>query len=120
MNTPIIDPMIFYWLQVLENLTNVLGTITIIGVVGVIFLLFGALMENNFDVSARDSYVLRARKVAMFLIIPILCMIFVPTKSTMIQMMVASKVTPENIQTSKKFVIDTIVEVKNALEEKKK
>ena len=120
MNTPIIDPMIFYWLQVLENITNVLGIITIIGVVVVIFLLGGAIMENNFDMSARDGYVLAARKVIMFLIIPILFMIFVPTKSTMIQMMVASKVTPDNIQNSKKFVIDTIIEVKNALDEKKK
>lgn len=133
MNTPIIDPMIFYWLQVLDTLSKVIGLLLVLGLAAVLFLTIAAFVENDLGsnseyrdgyikkcFSKRDMYISILKKVAVALIIPILFEIFVPSKSTMIQMMVAKEVTAENIQTSKKFVIDTIVEVKNALDEKKK
>lgn len=133
MNTPIIDPMIFYWLQVLDALSKVIGLLLVIGLTAVLFLTIAAFVENDLGsnseyrdgyrekcFSKRDMYISILKKVAVAIIIPILFEIFVPSKSTMIQMMVAKEVTAENIQTSKKFVIDTIVEVKNALDEQKK
>ena len=129
MNTPIIDPMFFYWLQILESFNVLLVVVIIIGLIALLMLGIAALTEDEFcdseyslgfnrHTKKRDGYIASAKKVAISLIIPILAVIFIPSKTTVIEMAVASRVTPGNIQTSKKFVIDTIVEVKNALKEK--
>jgi hypothetical protein len=134
MNTPIIDPMFFYWLQILDNLSIIAGIISFLGGSAIILFSCLAWVEHELGLNAaeyrdeyrakchytRDAYISIIKKIALPLIIPILFLIFVPTKTTIIQMMLASKVTYENVQTSKKFVIDTIVEVKNALGENEK
>ena len=129
MNTPIIDPMFFYWLQILESFNVLLVVVIIIGLIALLMLGIAALTEDEFcdseyslgfnrHTKKRDGYIASAKKVAISLIIPILAVIFIPSKTTIIEMVAASRVTPGNIQMAKQIIIDTAADVKKALKEK--
>lgn len=98
MNIPIIDPMLFYWMNILDNLAH-LPTILIL----VLFVYFvGVLMhQDNVDYEERAAFKKKHQKALKRLlyitIVVSLLSLFIPTKETMLNMLIADQLTPANI-----------------------
>lgn len=116
----IIDPMWFYWINVMDAI----NTISIVGiVVSVIFLLIGSVIyfENyEYDDDDRDKKLgAKFLKITIpFLIVFVLLMIFLPTKSTLIEMQIARYATVENAEwtvETVKSAVDYIIEAMKQL-----
>lgn len=98
--TPIIDPMLFYWIQVLDTTRTVAITICIVGA-----LVCGAMIAYSIDDSMTMieflNHVVGMKKalitVAVVSIVCLLLAIFIPNEETMIRMIVARTITPDNI-----------------------
>lgn len=129
MNTPIIDPMWFYYINVVDNL----GIWAVIfSFVSVIVLIVCYIAYNDDDTLFSKGSIGRKIFVTSSILSPILFLIsvLIPSKETMMQMMIASYVTKENVsmvsnevknsaEWSKKFVIDVVKEINNQKEDKK-
>ena len=116
----IIDPMWFYWINVMEPI----NTIAIIGIcVSVVFLIIGSIFyfENyGYDEDDQDKKLgAKFLKIAIpFLIVFILIVIFLPTKSTLIEMQIARYATVENAEwtvETVKSAVDYIIEAMKQL-----
>lgn len=111
-----INPMWFYWLHVIESLRGVCIGLLIISVVVIV-----VMGVEIYDDSDADTEKARKRIIKFFcgvLIISTLILVFVPTKETMIEMMIARQVTPQNVEAgieSIKGVVDYVIqEIQNA------
>lgn len=118
----IIDPMWFYWINVMDAI----NTISIVGiVVSVIFLVIGSIIIiyfENYEYGEDDhDKKLGAKflKIAIpFLITFVLVVIFLPTKSTLIEMQIARYATVENAEWTAETVksaVDYIIEAMKQL-----
>lgn len=125
MNTPIIDPMVFYWIGVVCPIRHIVITTVITQIIALVFCLISAFVNHDMAESygeekyfkSRDSMIKVGKKIALTFFITIPFFVFVPSKETVMQMIVASKATPENLIATKTFVVDTIKEIKTALKE---
>ena len=111
----IIDPMWFYWINVMDAI----NIISIVGIcVSVVFLIIGSIIyfENyGYDEDDRDKKLgANFLKIAIpFLIVFVLVVIFLPTKSTLIEMQIARYATVENAEwtvETVKSAVDYIIE----------
>ena len=112
MNEPLISPWVFYLLGLLDPLNMVfIMTTGLLAIASVMTCIDKIDCENKADAYANkdnDGYYKKqahraSRRFYVVFISSIICMffaIFIPTKTTVIQMIVASKVTPANINTA--------------------
>lgn len=98
MNTPIIDPMIFYWMNVLEHIQHLPEMLLLI------LLLFGLgsmLFEMDLDYEEKASFRKFYKKMLKILFYVMcasfLLSLFIPSKETMLNMLIADQLTPANI-----------------------
>ena len=116
----IINPWIFYLLEVIDTLDTccriILAVFTVVFFVYafVWFLEFGCWDEGTIS----PMQILKKFKV--LLIIVILANVLIPSKDTIYKMMIASQVTTENIDTAKEtiqdvadYIIDAVKEIKD-------
>lgn len=106
---PVINPMFFYWLSILDSLIGLLlvfalfsGTAYVLGVVG--FLVNKA--DEN-DEIAKFLMRLKTKTIAALFLVFIILSIFTPSKETLIEMEVARNITYDRI--------DKVVEIGNDL-----
>lgn len=120
--TTIINPWVFYWIDVLCRFNDFMDLINLIGIVAIPFLIAFAsygthLMNENkeYGENDRDFKDGKALKsISMKILKPLICLwilsvltlIFIPSKETMYTMLVAQNVTSENIE----IATDTIKE----------
>lgn len=102
--TPIIDPMIFYWIGVCENLGVFMTILTVLSFIGVaiIWIVTGvSIAEGLFDEEEESSLLAKARKGTIILIILGIIFgsiaTFTPSKDTLYAMTVANCITEDNI-----------------------
>lgn len=98
MNTPIIDPMLFYWMNILNNLAQLPPILILVWLV----YFFGVLMHQDcVDYDERDAFKKKHQKALKRLlyitIVVSLLSLFIPTKETMLNMLIADQLTPANI-----------------------
>lgn len=131
MNNYIIDPSVFYWVNVFGSLQIVFAIFGAILTISGIGFLIGWFMYHNekFDYDTESEYYIRAKRyeklckqwVMVLLIIGIplvLVSIFIPSKQTGIEMMVAKTATFENVDwtvAQVKEIIDYIVSALNGV-----
>lgn len=111
MNGTIINPAVFYWMSVLDSTRSVcMALLVIAGIICFLLSIF------HFVVSVEDDYdgdEFKNKVKKGILILAICCavfalvLIFIPTKETMVEMLVAKTVTYENAQ----WTVDTVKEV---------
>lgn len=110
----IINPMTFYWLSVLDALRGAFLVVSILGGAASIIMPIIYFAEGRFwDEDGEKKF-----KTAFAIIFPIffasvLCVIFIPSKQTMIEMLVAKFATTENAEwtvDALKSAVDYIVE----------
>lgn len=98
-NEPIINPKVFYWIDVLDKLGFTSEMLFILSVVGVILLaVFYAILkcESNDEAAERAS---KAHKLSIILcIVMAIVSVLIPSKQTIYTMLIADQITPANIQ----------------------
>lgn len=111
MNGTIINPAVFYWMSVLNSARTVcIALLVIAGIMCILLIIFHFvnLAEDDYDGNEFKNKVKKG-----ILILTICCAvfalvsIFIPTKETMVEMLVAKTVTYENAQ----WTVDTVKEV---------
>ena len=91
---PIISPWIFYLIEVLDTLKEVGWVCCIMGGIGFI-VLFVIATKLNVDVETMRKI---ARWPIISIIVGIILTIFIPSEETMIKMLVASFIAPDNVE----------------------
>lgn len=111
---PIINPMWFYWIDVISGLEVFAITILVLACMGISGLLMVCAFDESLDPFRKNKRLAAAFLVCAFLSANIV--VFVPSKETMITMVVAQNVTTENIEKATdtvKSMIDYTVETYN-------
>ena len=118
----IIDPMWFYWLQVADAVNGICGILTIIlgvalvlmGVFYVCLAIFGG--DDYTDECAKlFKYI---KRLATVFAITMLCVIFVPSKRTFVEMEIAKHATYSNVESVKEQIKDAADYILDRLEGK--
>lgn len=91
-----INPMWFYWLHVIESLRGVCIGLLIISAVAIVVIGIAICDESDGDIEKLGKRIIKF--CCFSLIISTLTLVFVPTKETMIEMMIARQVTPQNVE----------------------
>jgi len=110
---PIINPWFFYWISVADGIKDFFMILAIVLTASSI-VVFIAVMNDDFS---KKSYIL----LLIGCIICWLLFIFIPSKATLTQMLIAKNFTYENIELTKKQgkeLIDYIVTITKEEEEK--
>lgn len=117
----IINPMVFYCIDLFSNLNEVVFVIMILSlfVVGIIGFVFFD-METGFGYDEDDEDFKKVKKVfsisSIILIVSISLNIFIPSEQTMYKMLIAKYSTPNNIEAVIDYIdesVEKILEVKN-------
>lgn len=119
---PIINPWIFYVINVVCNLhfiTGLLGTLSF-GAIIVLVIYWVFTSDNKWDESAKENKRLAAKwakRLGVFFIIDTAVGVFIPSKETMITMLVSNYVTPDNIQMVQGNIVDFTKQLVSAVAE---
>ena len=113
----IISPWFFYWINVVDGLGVFFAIATFIfGVTSIISVLFYG-CEKTMGIYAEKNLLKKFKKIALmmgpFFIICFFISIFIPSKTTLIQMIVADKLTYNNVEK----VLDSGKNIKNELKQ---
>lgn len=114
----IIDPRIFYWMSVLSSLKVVCIIVLFVSMIGsaVIIAMIADYYSYDDEEQKTQKKILTALLVAA--IVSILGVGFIPSKETMIEMLIAKMATEQNVKLSVdtiKNLIDYIVEASKAI-----
>ena len=119
---PIITPWIFYVINVICNLhfiTGLLGTLSF-GAIIVLVIYWVFTSDDKWNESAKENKRLAAKwakRLGVFFIVDTAIGIFIPSKETMITMLVSNYVTPDNIQIVQGNIVDFTKQLVSAIAE---
>lgn len=109
--TPIINPWIFYLMNVSSNLSSAAFVIAVFSGVGTIILYairIGCFLEEYELDNGEKEIFEKCKKVIIIFFISLGATVLIPSRETMIEMIVVSQITPDNIATVGSTVTDTI------------
>lgn len=110
----IINPSVFYWMNVLNSLVSVSILLLIIGSIGII--VFGVIgLVDHACMGEEEATAIKKvfRLVVSMFVVGLLGIVFIPDKQTMMEMLIAKTATVENAEwtiDSLKSVVDYIVQ----------
>lgn len=99
MDEPIINPWIFYWMSVVDNLRSLLAFIGAVTFTITLWLCLDWIVEFCSNRCKNDSA--KIQKIKSIACIGLVCSLlftFIPSEKTLTRMIVASYVTPQNIE----------------------
>ena len=108
---PVINPWIFYTIEIINNLSAIL--IIILTILLVVLLVFGLSILNMLpDRDLFDDELKRVKKkfkrlMKIFVLVIVLCAL-IPSKETMYAMLIAENVTYENLDKAAKVIQDSV------------
>lgn len=109
---PIISPMWIYLIHV----ANTIYGISIVVLCVSTAIAFGLLIGGAIDLEEERKTTYKRLKIcAVFIIVSLLVLVFVPDKKTMYAMLAASMITPDNISGVEEHVIDLIAKIADAV-----
>ena len=118
MNNYIIDPMWFYWLQVVDGIQGVFFVVAILSAIALITCGIVA-----FVLYTDDCYEDESKKIAkclkptvLILVVSMLLVVFIPSKKTLIEMEVAKYATYSNVESVKEQIKDAADYILDRLE----
>ena len=119
----IINPWVFYLLNILENVVS--GIVIALFIFGIVLVSYAIIwyveLSTSYDEDKYPSPLAIVKKWKIPLIICIVILVLTPSKETCYKMLIASQVTTENIESAKetvKEVADYIVESAKEIKEK--
>ena len=107
---PIISPWVIYVVQLLDNLRDICMVLLVLTCIVIVLLVIPAIM---------DEEDLPKKYLKMAVIIVAVCAgmdIIIPNKETMITMIAASYITPDNIQMTQGNVLEFIKQISEAVQ----
>lgn len=117
----VISPWFFYWVNVVDIIYGWFTAIAVLfGIISIIFLIIGLVNKydayDEKDLKRGESFLKNTKKTLIGFIIFILLSIFIPSKTTLIQMAIAKNITYSNldkagdkIKTNAKDLVDYIL-----------
>ena len=97
MGTPLVDPMWFYWISVIDNVKCVFSVIAfIVSVVLIATIIFMAADCEDFNEFRQEFKKFKGPKIGTFAVCLILVICFMPSSETLIKMEIAKHATYEN------------------------
>ena len=97
MSGPIVNPMFFYWVDVIDSIKIVMLLTVIVGVfITMTWIIYSWNYVKGLD-GEKNVWKTRAIAMGCFCALLVAGLIFIPSKEVMIQMMVAKWVTYENV-----------------------
>ena len=97
MGTPIVDPMWFYWISVIDNVKCVFSVIAfIIGCILITTIIIMAVNSEDLDEFMQEFKKFKGLKIGTFVACLILMICFIPSSETLIKMEIAKHATYEN------------------------
>lgn len=119
MNGYIINPSWFYWLKVVDNISIVLIVFAVIATAATAVGLPAYWFDDVFDEAEEKQFRKIAKGMIVGVVILWLLVVFVPSKSTLIEMQIAKYATYENaewtiesIKSAVDYIIDAIKSLK--------
>lgn len=106
MNQPIISPMFIYLIATADNFKVTLIIVSII----LTILFLGCL--TNMDMKSAMKY---SKRFGIYLIVVVVLQVFIPSKKTLLSMLVAQHVTIENVIKGKEIITDSVTYIINTL-----
>lgn len=106
MNIPIIDPMIFYWIGVFENIKNLFVVILVL----LVSYIITAGLVYFVDIEESHSILIK-KYIKIPIIVSIMLSImltFTPTKETIYTMLISKQVTQENVNITTETIKNTV------------
>jgi hypothetical protein len=113
MYEPIIDPMIFYWIDILEKAGSLPPLTLLGGFLGGVFIFIVCTLRDCTDKQLGKYLGTWGAFVIVSFLILCLVNVFIPSKDTMYKMLIAKQVTPHNLQVTGETVdkaLDKVVE----------
>ena len=119
---PIINPMFFYWLSVVDNLRGIsigfmISSLIVLVILGVVYIC--SIGTDFLDENGKKAFkTIMIFSIIICILFSIL-LIFVPSKDTLIEMVIAQNLTTNNIEAgieAVKGVTDYIIEAIKGLE----
>ena len=102
---PIIDPKIFYFIHLFQNIRTLSFIIISVLSVAIIIILAECCMQE--DIKQLKIFI-HNKKTILILIISILLIIFIPSKDTMITMSISQNITTDNINSVKGQIFEIV------------
>lgn len=125
---PLINPEIFYWMDVCENLKILFCFFLIISICALLgFILFWTFSDDPWKSEEdKEKLAIKCKKwiisLSIVLIVSTLSLIFIPSKETMYTMLIVNNLTEDNLSKGKEEVkefIDYTIEKLNEVETNK-
>ena len=126
MNEPIISPWIFYWMSVVDNLRSLIGFIGLLATGTTMWFC----LEWIVQLGDKNYSVKYKQEIKLFTCIGLVCAVLfalIPNEKTLTRMIIASYVTPQNIEIvqgeankSVDYLINKIVEAGQKWEQRGK
>lgn len=118
----IINPMWFYWLQVVDGIQGVFFVVAILSAIALIVcgIIACALYVDDCFEDESKKIVKCLRPTVFILVVSMLLVIFIPSKKTLIEMEIAKHATYSNVTSIKEQITDAADYILNKLEGKEK
>lgn len=119
---PVINPWIIYWVSVLNNIGCTLSFIICMSVVSSVII--GVIHLCDLSDSYSDNlsfpnwFKYFKLSIAVACISGLIC-IFIPDKQTMLTMMVATYITPDNLNVTTDYIVELVQRITEAVKEVK-
>lgn len=108
-----INPMIFYWIDVVEGVNTILCIVTAFSCIVAFFAgMFLFLSVSDHDENGKKLCWEILKISLLVIIISGLLLMFIPSEKALIRILIANNLTGENIEEAAQFVIDTIKKFK--------
>jgi hypothetical protein len=105
------DPMVFYVISVLSNLSFIFGYLTLLIIISAVIISIisiAAIIDDCFDVIAEGFSKIKKRFILIPIVTIVLLSIFIPSEETMTKMLVASQLNEQNYTMAKEEIIELI------------
>lgn len=106
MNEPLINPWIFYWIDVIENAGCIFALFLFMSGFGSYYYYREA--SDAYREEKKERYEGKCIKCIIITLIMALLLVLIPSKETMYKMLIASQVTPHNLQVSQEVADDLL------------
>lgn len=116
---PIVNPLWFYVINVLSTLNEVSHVLAFLSTASSLLFVGLYIAESHEDEENQINFKIYVKYSLICLVVSSILMILIPTKSVLYQMLVASYVTPDNIQIVQNNTVQFIQQVVDALKEVK-
>lgn len=107
--TPIINPWLFYLVNFLVNLQDICLIVLIVCGVAMVIISLTDFVYDDYGEEEKIKANKKTKKRLLTISVPLLIVItFIPTRETCYQMMIASQVTDDNIQSAEDVIKDSV------------